>query len=62
MELRHRCVACRQLTYKWQRINGGQLHCYDGCYSTTGWDRRTVSGKPLWKMKEKEKIRETAWR
>lgn len=23
-------------------------HCYDGCYSTTGIDRRTYDGQPAW--------------
>lgn len=45
---RKRCVRCRKLTYKWQTINGGPVHCFDGCYSTTGRDIRTYDGKPLW--------------
>ena len=45
---RRRCVNCRKLTKRWQRINGSPWHCYDGCYSTTGWDMRTIDGKPLW--------------
>lgn len=39
---------CGLLTEKWQRINGSPWHCYDGCYSTTGSDRRTWDGSPLW--------------
>lgn len=46
---RRRCCICRKLTYNWQRVNGGPWHCYDGCYSTTGMDRRTIDGTPLWK-------------
>ena len=45
---RRRCVICGKLTHKWKRINMGSWHCYDGCYSTTGWDRRTIDGQPLW--------------
>lgn len=45
---RKRCVVCGKLTHKWQRYNGGPWHCYDGCYSTIGCDRRTTTGKPLW--------------
>ena len=45
---RRKCCNCNQLTYKWQRINGSPWHCYDGCYSPTGWDNRTTNGKPLW--------------
>jgi len=47
-ERRKKCVICGKPTTKWQRDAGGPYHCYDGCYSTTGIDRRTVSGKPLW--------------
>ena len=45
---RRKCCFCRKLTCKWQRINGSPWHCYDGCYSTTGCDKRTTTGKPLW--------------
>ena len=45
---RHRCCNCGKMTKNYQRINGGPWHCYDGCYSTTGWDRRTIDGTPLW--------------
>jgi hypothetical protein len=47
-ERRRKCCNCRKLTYNWQRINGSPWHCYDGCYSTTGMDRRTTTGEPLW--------------
>jgi len=47
--MRKRCSCCGKLTEKWQRINGSAWHCYDGCYSTTGCDHRTVDGTPLWK-------------
>lgn len=45
---RRRCVICGLLTHHWQRINGGDWHCYDGCFSTTGRDRRTCDGRPQW--------------
>lgn len=45
---RKRCFICRKMTYNWQRINSGAWHCYDGCYSTTGFDRRSLDGKPIW--------------
>ena len=51
---RKRCCFCKKLTFRWQRINGSQWHCYDGCYSTTGYDRRTKDGKPLWEKEEQE--------
>ena len=46
--MKHKCVNCGKLTLKYQHINGGPWHCYDGCYSTTGWDHRTKDGKPAW--------------
>jgi hypothetical protein len=51
--MRRRCTVCRKLTENWQRINGGPWHCYDGCYSTTGYDRRTPDGKPAWLKPDK---------
>ena len=45
--MKHRCCLCNKLTTKYQRINGGAWHCYDGCYSTTGSDYRTEDGTPL---------------
>lgn len=45
---RRRCCNCGKMTTKWQKINGSPWHCYDGCYSTTGIDRRTTTGEPLW--------------
>lgn len=43
--MKHRCINCAKLTEKWQRVNGGHYHCYDGCKSTTGFDhRQPVSG------------------
>jgi hypothetical protein len=56
---RRRCHGCRKLTEKWQSYNGGVWHCYDGCYSTTGYDRRTVDGTPLWEggVEKKEEPR-----
>jgi hypothetical protein len=47
--MRKLCTFCRKLTEKWQGVNGSFWHCYDGCYSTTGTDHRTVDGTPLWK-------------
>lgn len=53
---RKRCKTCNLMTAKWQRINGGPVHCFDGCYSTTGYDHRTVDGSPRWLQgKEKKK-------
>lgn len=48
MNKRKRCCVCRQLTHKWQAVNGGSAYCYDGCHSTTGRDNRTVDGEPAW--------------
>jgi ribosomal protein L37AE/L43A len=48
MEERHICINCRKKTENFQRVNGGSWYCYDGCYSTTGTDRRTVDGSPGW--------------
>jgi hypothetical protein len=45
---RHICVVCRKKTENFQRVNGGPWHCYDGCWSTTGIDRRTIDGLPAW--------------
>lgn len=45
---RRRCVNCNLLTTQWQRINGSPWHCFDGCHSTTGRDRRTIDGDPAW--------------
>jgi ribosomal protein L37AE/L43A len=47
--MRHKCVNCGKMTENYQRINGGPWHCYDGCFSTTGRDSRTIDGTPLWK-------------
>lgn len=49
---RKRCCNCNLMTTAWQRINGSPWHCYDGCYSTTGIDNRTVNGKPMWEGNE----------
>lgn len=46
--MRRKCCNCKMLTENWQRVNGSAWHCYDGCYSTTGYDHRTLDGKPLW--------------
>jgi len=40
--LKRKCVICGLKTEKWQRINGGFWHCYDGCKSTTGIDHRPI--------------------
>jgi hypothetical protein len=34
MSEKKRCVYCKKMTSKWQRINNGPYHCYDGCKST----------------------------
>ena len=52
---RHKCVCCGKMTSNYQRINGGHWHCYDGCYSTTGWDKRTINGTPAWLPDGKKK-------
>ena len=46
--MRRKCCVCRKLTFYWHRVNGSPWHCYDGCYSTTGYDNRTSDGQPLW--------------
>ena len=53
--MRKRCIACSQLTEKWEKVNSGPTHCYDGCFSTTGSDRRTIDGKPAWLPHGKKK-------
>lgn len=45
---KRKCCFCQKLTKNWQRVNGSSWHCYDGCYSTTGFDRRTRDGQPAW--------------
>jgi hypothetical protein len=45
---RHRCCVCRKLSTQTHRINGGPWHCFDGCHSTLGVDRRTYDGAPAW--------------
>jgi hypothetical protein len=46
--MKRKCVVCNKQTENWQRVNGSAWHCYDGCYSTTGIDNRTINGGPLW--------------
>lgn len=46
--MKRTCAICKKKTEKWQRVNGSAWHCYDGCYSTTGFDRRTSCGTPIW--------------
>ncbi len=53
--MRKRCASCQKLTEKWQRINGSPWHCYDGCFSTLGYDKRTVDGLPAWLPTEDKK-------
>ncbi len=36
------------------RVNGSPPYCYDGCFSTTGIDRRTPDGKPMWETPYKK--------
>jgi hypothetical protein len=53
---RKRCCNCNRLTHKWQRVNRGPYHCFDGCFSTTGWDYRATDGIPIWyNTKERKK-------
>lgn len=51
---RKRCQFCLNLTEKWSKI-GATTFCYDGCHSATGWDHRTINGKPLWEMSGKDR-------
>ena len=44
----HKCWKCFKMSRKAHKVNGSPWFCYDGCYSTTGIDRRTVNGKPMW--------------
>src|ERR1700675_1212247 len=53
---RKRCQYCLKLTEKWYKL-GSLVACYDGCFSTTGWDGRTINGKPLWEMSLKDQKR-----
>lgn len=53
MNKRKRCVVCGKMTEKWQRVNGSPWHCYDGCFSTTGMDRRTWDMQPAWQQARK---------
>lgn len=46
--MRKTCSCCRKKTENWQKINGGGWHCFDGCFSTTGQDNRTVDRHPAW--------------
>lgn len=48
--VKKKCVICKKMTEKWNRMNGGPWHCFDGCYSTTGRDLRTLDGQPAWKQ------------
>ena len=48
LERRKRCVICGLLSHRCMRINGGSPYCHDGYFSTTGRDRRSPDGKPLW--------------
>lgn len=47
---RKRCVYCRLMTENWTYYSGPSsstpVFCQDGCYSTTGRDRRTKDGEP----------------
>lgn len=57
MKKRHRCPYCNKLSYFCHSVNGSGWYCYDGCWSTTGWDHRTKDGIPLW-LKTKEEREE----
>ena len=50
MPNKRRCCVCGKMSTRWQRINGSPWHCYDGCYETTGRDRRTIDGQPAWEQ------------
>jgi hypothetical protein len=50
---RKRCQVCSKLSEHWSK-SGSFVFCYDGCFGTTGWDRRTINGKPLWEMSLKD--------
>ena len=58
--MRKKCVQCRKLTEKWEKINGSPAQCYDGCYSTTGRDCRTIDGEPAWLPFGKKKAWESS--
>lgn len=42
-----RCCICNKLSRIWKSMKGGSPYCADGCYSTTGFDRRTLDGRTL---------------
>ena len=44
---RKKCACCQKLSYRWQGSDGVYV-CYDGCFSTTGYDSRTPDGWPQW--------------
>jgi hypothetical protein len=46
--MRKKCNICNKLSTNWQKVNGSIAHCFDGCYSTTGRDKRTIDGQPAW--------------
>lgn len=45
--MRKRCCSCNKLSANWNRVNG-YTFCYDGCFSTLGFDHRTKNGTPAW--------------
>ena len=45
---RHKCACCGRLSYYTHSINGGPWISYDGHFSLTGRDDRTIDGTPLW--------------
>lgn len=42
-----KCPYCNKKTYRWTGSAGSYM-CYDGCFSTTGYDSRTPDGWPMW--------------
>ncbi len=43
---KHRCCMCNKMSYYTHSINSSPWMCYDGCFSTTGRDKRTKNGIP----------------
>jgi hypothetical protein len=53
-----KCDRCQKPSYRWEG-SGGYYVCYDGCFSTTGYDSRTHDGWPQWIERKKKKKRKT---
>lgn len=55
-----KCVYCQKQTF---RIaggpgRGGEYMCYDGCFSTTGYDSRTPDGWPMWIKRDGREVKQ----